>query len=187
MSRSAKTQRKDSAPLPSTREPVGSPFAPPDFAATTRRAKPPSASVAGSLLEDYLHQRRVAGAPKSTSEPAAGSTGDSAAPRKNETGMPDALKAGIESLSGLPMDDVKVHYNSPRPARVQALAYTRGSEIHIASGQERHLPHEAWHAVQQKQERVRPTGQVAGLALNDDPQLEKEADVMGAKASRMTT
>lgn len=46
--------------------------------------------------------------------------------KKNETGMPDNLKAGIEELSGFAMDDVRVHYNSDKPAAVQALAYTPG-------------------------------------------------------------
>ena len=39
----------------------------------------------------------------------------------------------------------------------EAHAYTQGSEIHLGAGQERHLPHEAWHVVQQAQGRVRPT------------------------------
>src|SRR5262245_60927797 len=30
-------------------------------------------------------------------------------PRENRTGLPDGLKAGIEHLSGLAMDDVRVH------------------------------------------------------------------------------
>ena len=37
---------------------------------------------------------------------------------------------------------------------MQARAYTQGSEIYMAPGQERHLAHEAWHVVQQKQGRV---------------------------------
>lgn len=64
--------------------------------------------------------------------------------KENNTGMPDSLKAGIESLSGIDMSDVKVHYNSSKPAEIGALAYTQGTNIHIAPGQERHLPHEAW-------------------------------------------
>src|SRR5947209_7455474 len=44
--------------------------------------------------------------------------------KKNDTGLPDTLRVGIESISGLSMDDVKVHYNSSRPSQVQALAYT---------------------------------------------------------------
>ncbi|MBQ20002.1 MAG: hypothetical protein CMD31_04545 [Flavobacteriales bacterium] len=103
--------------------------------------------------------------------------------RTNKTGMPDSLKSGIENLSGLDMSDVKVHYNSSQPAQLQAHAFAQGNQIHIASGQERHLPHEAWHVVQQKQGRVAPTKQLKGkININDDAGLEKEADVMGAKA-----
>ncbi len=82
--------------------------------------------------------------------------------KENTTGLPDTLKAGVEKLSGLSMDDVQVHYNSSRPAEVQALAYTQGTEIHVGPGQEQHLAHEAWHVVQQKQGRVQPTLQVEG-------------------------
>lgn len=101
----------------------------------------------------------------------------------NHTGMPDNLKSGIENLSGYSMDDVKVHYNSDKPAQLNAHAYAQGTDIHVAPGQEQHLPHEAWHVVQQKQGRVQPTMQMkAGLPVNDDAGLENEADVMGAKA-----
>jgi len=61
----------------------------------------------------------------------------------NQTGLPDELKAGVENLSGYSLDDVRVHYNSSKPAQLQALAYTQGTEIHVASGQEEHLLHEA--------------------------------------------
>ncbi|RKP47017.1 eCIS core domain-containing protein [Trinickia fusca] len=109
-----------------------------------------------------------------------------AAPDINSTGLPDDLKSGIENLSGLPMDKVKVHYNSARPAQMRALAYAQGADIHLAPGQEKHLPHEAWHLVQQAKRRVRPTLQMgAGTPVNDDKGLEHEADVMGARASQM--
>jgi len=105
------------------------------------------------------------------------------APRTNNTGMPDQLKSGIESLSGLAMDHVKVHYNSAKPAQLNAHAYAQGSDIHMAPGQEQHLPHEAWHIVQQVQGRVQPTMQLnGGVPVNDDVSLEQEADVMGAQA-----
>ena len=52
------------------------------------------------------------------------------------------------------MDAVRVHYNSTKPAQLNAHAYTQGTDIHVASGQERHLPHEGWHVVQQMQGRV---------------------------------
>jgi hypothetical protein len=103
--------------------------------------------------------------------------------KENNTGLPDNLKSGVENLSGHSMDDVKVHYNSPKPAQLQAHAYAQGTDIHLASGQEKHLPHEAWHVVQQKQGRVKPTMQMKGkVNVNDDSGLEREADVMGAKA-----
>jgi hypothetical protein len=104
-------------------------------------------------------------------------------PRGNNTGLPDKLKAGIESLSGLTLDQVKVHYNSAQPAQLNALAYAQGSDIHLAPGQEQHLPHEAWHIVQQAQGRVRPTMQMNnGVLVNNDAGLEREADLMGALA-----
>ena len=104
------------------------------------------------------------------------------APRPNNTGMPDNLKAGIESLSGFSMDDVRVHYNSSKPATVQALAYTQGTDIHVAPGQEKCLPHEAWHVAQQMAGRVSPTTSINGMPVNDNAALEHEADVMGEKA-----
>ena len=102
--------------------------------------------------------------------------------RPNNTGMPDNLKSGIESLSGFSMDDVRVHYNSSKPATVQALAYTQGTDIHVAPGQEKCLPHEAWHVAQQMAGRVSPTTNINGMPVNDNAALEHEADVMGAKA-----
>ena len=105
-----------------------------------------------------------------------------------KTGLPGDLKVGIESLSGLSMDHVKVHYNSSQPAQVNALAYAQGTDIHVAPGQERHLPHEAWHIVQQAQGRVQPTMQMRdGVPVNDDEGLEHEADVMGARALSLGT
>lgn len=112
---------------------------------------------------------------------------ESVTPKENTTGLPDHLKAGIEGLSGLSLDDVHVHYNSAKPAQVDALAYTQGTEIHVGPGQEKHLAHEAWHVVQQKEGRVQPTLQAKGVAINDDVGLEKEADVMGRKASNLTS
>jgi len=103
----------------------------------------------------------------------------------NNTGLPDNLKAGVEQLSGLDMSDVKVHYNSSKPASVQAYAYTQGTDINVAPGQEKHLGHEAWHVAQQKQGRVQPTTTVGGMAVNDNIGLENEADVMGGKAVQM--
>jgi hypothetical protein len=103
------------------------------------------------------------------------------------TGLPAGLKAGVEALSGVAMDGVRVHYDSAMPAQFAAHAYAQGSDIHLAPGQERHLPHEAWHVVQQGQGRVKPTTAIGGAAVNDDPALESEADTMGARAAAAPT
>ncbi len=121
--------------------------------------------------------------PTGDSKPTAGSSDP------NKTGIPDNLKTGMESLSGMPLDDVNVHYNSEKPAQLQALAYAQGTDIHLGPGQEEHLPHELGHVVQQKKGTVKPTmqmmGKSEGVPVNDDPQLEREADLMGGEALQM--
>jgi len=104
---------------------------------------------------------------------------------QNKTGMPDHLKSGLENISGMNLSSVRVHHNSFRPAQLNALAYTQGQEIHVGPGQEKHLPHEGWHAVQQMQGRVKQTMYTKGVSINDDAGLEREADVMGTKALQM--
>ncbi|MGB9179566.1 MAG: hypothetical protein WCB68_10020 [Pyrinomonadaceae bacterium] len=106
--------------------------------------------------------------------------------KENKTGMPDNLKAGLEHLSGLNLDDTKVEYNSSEPARFEANAITQGKKIYVAPGQEKHLGHEGWHRIQQMQGRVQATTQMHGTAINDDSALEREADVMGAKAASLS-
>src|SRR3569623_2574712 len=91
----------------------------------------------------------------------------------HRTGMPDNLKAGVEAMSGMSLDHVRVHRNSPTPAQLNAQAYAQGSDIHLAPGQARPLPHEAWHVLQTAQGRVKPTMQMTGnVPVNDDAHLE---------------
>jgi len=131
-------------------------------------------------------QREVGELDKEEEPPAAAQLRAEPAQRpENRTGMPDGLKSGIESLSGMNMSDVRVHRNSSQPAQLNALAYAQGNDIHLGPGQEQHLPHEAWHVVQQRQGRVQATTQMAGLGVNDDEALEKEADSMGDKAMQL--
>ena len=107
---------------------------------------------------------------------------DAATVQRNDTGMPDSLRSGIESLSGMDMSAVRVHRNSDKPAQLNAHAYAQGTDIHLAPGQERNLPHEAWHVVQQMQGRVQATEQMKNVGINNSVDLEHEADVMGRKA-----
>ena len=127
--------------------------------------------------DEALQKKSASTVPVQREEPVA---------KPNNTGLPDNLKSGIENLSGMSMDNVRVHYNSAKPAQLNALAYAQGTDIHVASGQEKHLPHEAWHVVQQAQGRVKPTMQMKeGVPVNDDKGLEREADVMGGRAVQM--
>ncbi len=106
--------------------------------------------------------------------------------RKNKTGIPDHIKAGTEYLTGVDLSDARVHYNSPKPAQLQAHAYAQGRNIYVAPGQKRYIEHETWHlAGQQALGRVPATTQFAGQPINDDPALEREADVMGRKAAQI--
>lgn len=102
--------------------------------------------------------------------------GQAASNPVNRTGIPEGLKRGYEAAGGFPLDDVRVHYNSPRPAQLQALAYTQGNQVYVSPGQERHLGHELGHVIQQKQGRVKPTGQIGGQPINTSQALEREAD-----------
>ncbi len=104
------------------------------------------------------------------------------ASQKDKTGIPRRMKAGFERSSGFSFNDVKVHYNSDKPAQLRAHAYTQGNDVYVAPGQEKHLPHELGHVVQQKRDTVRPTETIGGLPLNDDKNLENGADMIAAKA-----
>lgn len=94
----------------------------------------------------------------------------------DHTGIPSGIKSQFEEASGFSFDDVRVHYNSSKPQKIEALAYTRGNEVYIGPGQEKHLIHELGHVVQQKQGIVRPTMQKNGMLMNADESLEQEAE-----------
>ncbi len=100
--------------------------------------------------------------------------------KRNDTGIPPQLKRRVEESSGFSLDDVRVSYHSDRPARLDARAYTQGNRVYIGPGQERHLPHELGHVVQQKQGIVRAdTRHASGVKMNTDPVLERQADEIG--------
>lgn len=97
------------------------------------------------------------------------------------SGMPDGLRTRAESLSGVSLRHVRVHRHSRRPEEFDAVACTDGEHIHLGPGQDGHLGHEAWHVVQQLQGRVKATGRVGDLKVNDDDAMEREADIMGRR------
>ncbi|MDR0917923.1 MAG: DUF4157 domain-containing protein [Oscillospiraceae bacterium] len=95
------------------------------------------------------------------------------------TGIPGNMKSNLEKMSSMNFDNVKVHYNSDKPAQLSALAYTRGSDVYVAPGQEKHLPHELGHVVQQARGEVAPTLKVNGVPVNDSTVLENKATEIG--------
>ena len=109
-----------------------------------------------------------------------------------KTVMPDDVRGKMENSFGTDFSNVNILQNSDKAANIGALAYTQGNDVHFAPGQynpgstkgQELLGHELTHIVQQREGRVRPTKQGKGLAVNDNPELEKEADVMGERAAQ---
>ena len=96
--------------------------------------------------------------------------------------LPSRLRRSMEKISGINLADVRVFYNSSKPAQVQAHAYAQGKNIYIAPGQEQHLPHELGHVVQQAKGIVKPTASINGVEVNDEAQLEEHATKLGQRA-----
>ena len=105
--------------------------------------------------------------------------------------MPAEVRGKMEAAFGVDFSRVRIHEGSHAQA-IGALAYTQGTDIHFAPGQyqphsqraQQLLGHELTHVVQQSRGRVRTTSQASGRYINDDVQLEREADEMGARAAR---
>ncbi|MFC5404908.1 hypothetical protein [Cohnella soli] len=70
--------------------------------------------------------------------------GNQAALGMASTALPhfDKIKASFEN------PETRSHHGDDKAA-VSALAYAQGADIHMKPGQEKHLPHESWHSVQQ--------------------------------------
>ena len=113
------------------------------------------------------------------------------APQKqNKTGMPDQVLQKMESAFNTDFSTVKIFPNSSKAPQLGALAFTQGHHVHFAPGKfnptstdgQKMLAHELTHVMQQRQGIVKPTSQIKGLPLNDDPALEKHADNLGTQA-----
>jgi hypothetical protein len=105
--------------------------------------------------------------------------------------MPREVQTKMENAFGTDFSMVRIH-EGPHATTVGAQAFTQGNDIHFAPGQydpvsekgQELVGHELAHVVQQRQGKVRATGEVAGMALNDDPSLEQQANEQGARAAR---
>lgn len=150
-----------------------------DTSVPTKRLTQLKARLTGAPLQQMEDEDMLQG--KFTNN----QTGDTIQQKTSKGDLPPRLRTGIEQLSGTDMSSVRVHYNSSAPAQMQAHAFAQGNNIHVGPGQEEHVPHEAWHVAQQQQGRVKPTTEMGGIEINDDPALEREADTMGAKAMNL--
>jgi hypothetical protein len=109
--------------------------------------------------------------------------------------LPEAVQQKMEGAFGADFSDVRIHPDSARAVALGALAYTQGSDIHVAPGRwapattegQELLRHEIAHLEQQREGRVPATTQIAGVAVNDDPALEREADEIAHKAAQVGT
>ncbi len=167
------------------RHPAGARHTDPAWAAPAAAARHEAATTSAPpdsprMVRQAAQLKRLRGG-EPASEATGAATSTDAGPARG--GLPAQLRAGLEAMSGQDLGDVRVHYGSSRPAQLEAHAYAQGRDIHLAPGQEQHLPHEAWHVVQQAQGRVKPTTTMGGgVPVNDHGSLEREADVMGARA-----
>jgi hypothetical protein len=127
-----------------------------------------------------------------TAAPASGSFVDEILGRSSGSGeaLPEPLRAKMEASFATSFADVRV-FEGGEASRAGALAYASGDELHFAPGQydpgsargQELIGHELAHVVQQREGRVAATGQAAGLAINDDDGLEREADEQGRRAA----
>ncbi len=128
-------------------------------------------------LEDEELQMKLKGVPIQRKSP--------------DGGLPSGIKEQMESALGADFSGVKINEGNEASA-VNALAYAQGNDLHFAPGQYKPeteegrslLGHELAHVVQQREGRVETTTEANGMPVNDDPSLEKEADVLGSKAAK---
>lgn len=106
-------------------------------------------------------------------------------------GLDKTVQAKMENAFQSDFSDVNITQNSGEATNMGALAFTQGNNIHFAPGQykpttsegQELIGHELTHVIQQKEGRVKANTQAKGVAVNDDPALESEADLMGKKAA----
>ena len=104
--------------------------------------------------------------------------------------LPKGTQQQMEQALGGDFSQVKIHQNSQQAEKVNAQAFTQGSDVHFAPGKynpasnagQELLGHELAHVMQQREGRVQANTTVAGMPVNDNRGLEQEADLLGAKA-----
>lgn len=101
--------------------------------------------------------------------------------------LPDQLRTHMEAAFGVDLSAVRVHTDSAAAEAVGAQAYAQGNDVHFAPGKFdpssqtglELIGHELTHVIKPAQDRPQHKG-----AIVEDPALEHEADVLGARAAR---
>lgn len=102
----------------------------------------------------------------------------------NLTGIPLRIKNAWEAATGVYFGDVRLHYNSSLPEKLNCEAFAKGDHIYFRTGQQDKLNHELGHLWQQKIQMIPSTKTIRGQLVNDDPKLEEAADRKAAEVSR---
>lgn len=93
---------------------------------------------------------------------------------EKQAGIPSDLKSEAQRKSGCDLSNVKVYYNSMRPAHYQAAGIAQKDTIYLAPFHENKLRHEVAHIVQQKQNIISDNNASGSVVLNQ--RLEQEAE-----------
>lgn len=124
--------------------------------------------------------------------PTATTTGRRATAPRGGRRLPPAFKRRMERAFRAPLNEIRVH-EGPEPARIGAIAFARGSDLHFSPGRfDLSTPqglsivaHELVHTRQQRMlKRPQPSLDLAMALIVDDPALESVADASGARALR---
>lgn len=114
--------------------------------------------------------------------------------KKKNGALTDVVQQKMENAFGEDFSSVNIKTNSSEAKDMGALAFTQGENVHFAPGQfdtnstkgQELIGHELTHVVQQREGRAQKKKQAKpqneGQQINDDPQLEAEADEMGKRA-----
>jgi len=151
------------------------------------RADPSTTPTPIPITAPPVHRKPIIGSPGYSHEHRA----EEVKGKADHTGMPAPVRAKMENVFKADFSNVRVHPASARAVELGALAFAQGNEIHVAPGHwapetpkgQELLGHELGHVMQQWTGKAKTTELHMGVGLNDEPALEREADVMGMRAA----
>ncbi len=105
--------------------------------------------------------------------------------------IPKNVMNKMESSFNSNFSNINIKKDSQQATDVGALAFTQGDSVHFAPGQfkpetkkgQELIGHEFAHVVQQREGKERANKQIGRFPINDNKDLEKQADEQGKKAA----